>query len=107
MMFCPRCGKLLIRNGRSERFSCPKCGYKTKMHNNLMQKQFNVGKTSVVSILDKGALSLITSPTVNVFCKKCGHSKAETWNVPVGSRDISSITFYKCVYCGHTWRETE
>ena len=24
---------------------------------------------------------------------------------PVGSEGASSITFYRCVSCGHTWRE--
>jgi len=106
-VFCPRCGKWLIKNRRGGSFYCPKCGYKTKTPDNIIQKQFNIGNTSVITILDKEALSLTTTPTVNVYCEKCGRGKAETWTMPVGSINISSITVYKCVYCGYTWRETE
>lgn len=111
MDFCPTCGKRLIYKRRSKGFLyCPKCGYQSApIEANFSMVRSGAVKASNfnVAILDREMIDLRTLPTVGAYCEKCGQSKAETWTVAVGSIGLSSITFYRCVSCGHTWREID
>lgn len=107
MEFCPRCGTRLIYQSRSRvSLCCPKCGYKSELH----EGEFSKGMSSVerppsIAVVDRDTLNLKTISTVRAYCEKCGENKAETWTMAAGSEGISTIIFYRCVSCGHTWRE--
>jgi hypothetical protein len=58
-------------------------------------------------LIDKKAAGLRTFPTIGVICPASGKTGSETWAVPVGSDGTtSSLTFLRCISCGHTRRET-
>lgn len=62
---------------------------------------------SGIAVIDSQVQKLRTLPSVNASCPKCEGKKAETWSMAFGSEDNSQATFYRCVSCEHTWRETE
>ena len=60
-----------------------------------------------IVVLDKKAMKLRTLPQVDFNCIKCKEKIAETWTLDLGSEDNSQATFFRCISCGHTLRETE
>jgi len=38
-------------------------------------------------------------------CEKCDHNKAYFFTVQIRSADEPTTEFYRCVKCGHNWRE--
>jgi DNA-directed RNA polymerase, subunit M/Transcription elongation factor TFIIS len=42
-----------------------------------------------------------------VTCPKCGNHEAYYWMIQTRAADEPPTRFYKCVKCGHTWREYE
>ncbi len=43
-------------------------------------------------------------PTIKIDCGKCGHNKAVWWMLQTRSADEATTQFYRCIKCGHTWR---
>ena len=109
MEFCPRCGTRLIHKFRiNVSLYCRICGYERSSKGYLQQLKFNSAPSnSGIAILDKKALNLRTLQTIRNNCPICGGKKAETWTVMVGSEGASSVTFFRCLSCGHTRREIE
>jgi DNA-directed RNA polymerase subunit M len=44
-------------------------------------------------------------PTARVTCPKCKNNKAYWWIRQTRAGDEPSTRFYRCVACGHVWRE--
>lgn len=115
MDFCSTCGTRLTYDSHGKKkLYCLKC--KKKFESSVGE----VGKESVadqlkskksddkgIVILDKKTLKLRTLPRVDADCYKCNCKKAETWALNMGSEDNSQAIFFRCVSCGHTWRQTE
>lgn len=47
----------------------------------------------------------INLPTARVTCPSCGNDKAYWWMLQTRGADEPSTRFYRCVECGHVWRE--
>ena len=57
----------------------------------------------VVDVLDRDNMNLQALPTEEVPCEECNHIvRATTWSI---STRVGSITFFRCPFCGHTWRQ--
>jgi DNA-directed RNA polymerase subunit M len=108
MEYCPECGKRMIEFRHKATF-CPKCRYEHRhLARRSMKHDFiHKNPSSPIVVLDREVPNYKSSPVVNAHCPKCGGFKAETWIVTAGSEGIETIEFYRCVSCGHTWRETE
>jgi DNA-directed RNA polymerase subunit M/transcription elongation factor TFIIS len=113
MSFCPKCGKLLkVFHSRTPALKCGKCGYKTTNLNlnriiQYVHKPIHRNSEEIAA-LDKNELGgLRTYPIVHNVCHSCGKTESETWTVAVGSEGNTSMTFFRCVACGHTEREAE
>ena len=115
MEFCSNCGTRLIYNPRGKlQLYCLKCKkkFETSGENLPNDKSTSLTKskkndTNGIVILDKQTLKLRTLPRVDAECYKCNGKKAETWTLNIGSEDNSQATFFRCISCGHTWRQTE
>ena len=49
--------------------------------------------------------SVNTLPTTKAVCPECGHTEASWWLQQTRSADEAETRFFKCLKCGHTWRE--
>lgn len=47
------------------------------------------------------------NPEIDADCAKCGHGKAYFWLMQTRASDEPETRFFKCVKCGHQWREYE
>lgn len=107
MQFCPICAARLIQT--SNQLFCQHCGYKSEIH--TKDQRFTIKTISnllpTVEVLEGDVLNLEVLPTIEAFCEECAHKiRAETWAVAMGSEKLSNVIFYRCTFCGHTWRTT-
>ncbi|MHA1728849.1 MAG: transcription factor S [Promethearchaeota archaeon] len=108
VQFCPNCENLLRKKRKDDGkiyYYCS-CGYeklikfdkKKKMVSKTRKKM--VSKTVIIKKSDK-----IQHPTTAVVCPKCEFGKAEYFQYQTRSADEPATTFYRCLRCGHKWRE--
>ncbi|HIP65914.1 MAG TPA: transcription factor S [Pyrodictium sp.] len=108
MKFCPQCGSLmLVRNveGRII-WHCTSCGYREETSNSkesivLKQRIQHSAKERIVVVEQK----VEVLPKTRAVCPKCGHGEAYYWVVQTRRADEPPTRFFKCVKCGHVWRE--
>lgn len=84
---------------------CSNCGYKQKEDESGSEsyKLVREGKKKEeTAVIEEDQESL---PKTSVKCPKCGHDEAYWWMQQTRSADEPTTRFYRCVRCGHTWRE--
>lgn len=103
MMFCPKCGSLLIpkKEGKNNVLSCS-CGYKDKSKEKLSLKEEVKQKIKDVEVASDSEESL---PVTDAECKKCKNTQAYFWLVQTRAGDEPETKFLKCTKCKHTWRD--
>ena len=102
-MFCPKCGGLLVpkkENGKTV-LVCS-CGYKKKAEGSDVTLKEAGKKSKPVEVVEKEEK---VNVIVDAKCPKCGYGKAEYWEVQTRAADEPPTRFFKCLKCGHTWRE--
>jgi len=104
--FCPNCESHLTveRRSRAVFLSCPNCLYIKECQKPIAIVNLPHKKEGVI-VLGRRENNLRTLPTISKECNKCGGKKAEWWIVQTRENERASTTFYRCVACGHTWRE--
>lgn len=111
MIFCPICGSLMAFEKSRRSYRCPKCGYEMK---NRDSGKIVVSRTIMHD--EKERLAVIESPATDMppgavllkghtRCPKCSGENVYAWQLQTRAADEPPTTFYKCVKCGHTWRE--
>lgn len=106
MMFCPKCGSLLIpkKDKNNTILACNKCGYtnkKAEVQNPLKEKVKSDDKKIEVVGDEEGKML----PLCDASCGKCGHTKAYYWTIQTRAADEAETKFLKCEKCSHTWRD--
>ena len=105
MLFCEKCGSLLIpkkdRAGK-QILGCRSCNFVSKKKESIVLKE-------KVKVSEKDAIALVekrieTLPKVKESCPKCSHGEAFYWTVQTRAADEAETRFFKCVKCNHTWR---
>ena len=103
MMFCPKCGSILVpKKEKDKRVLACSCGYTDKSTEKKMIKEV-IEKEKKLEVVDDDKEN--TLPTIDEECPKCKHKTAYYWLVQTRSGDEAETKFYKCVNCKHTWRE--
>jgi len=106
MLFCPSCGNVVnvVVGGAGLVLECVTCPY---MH--VLKQQYCVEheqKRKVVDDVLGGEGAWDNVDQTDADCPKCQESKrAYFFQLQIRSADEPMSTFYKCVLCGHQWRE--
>jgi len=100
MEFCPKCGSVLMKDGKT--FKCVRCGYKTKEKLKIEASEKIKKKVNIGVIKEEEANVL---PVTAAVCPKCGHREAYFWSSQTRAGDEAETRFFRCVKCQHTWRE--
>jgi DNA-directed RNA polymerase subunit M len=105
MMFCPKCGTLLVPVMKEEKIilKCSKCGYETEKAVKSTRK-ITQEKEKVI-VIDREKEMIKALPTIKTECDRCGHKEAEYWMVQTRGADEGTTQFFRCTKCKHTWRE--
>ncbi len=115
MEFCPKCGGLLVPQkkggGGKTALVCPKCGFKKEVGNDIkytLSQNIRHSQKDRMLVIESSE-NVKTLPTVKgvVTCSKCGSDEAYYWFLQTRKGDEPPTRFYKCVKCGHVWREYE
>ena len=103
MMFCPKCGSLLMpkKEGRKVIVKCS-CGYKSKDNVDTTIKEEIKQEESIKAPVDG---EFETLPITDAECPKCKHKKAYFWEVQTRAADEAPTKFLKCEKCKHIWRD--
>jgi transcription factor S len=104
MMFCDKCGALMIpkvSNGKKV-IACSKCRNISHKRENLVLKETtnNKGRKGI-EVIEK---RVDTLPKTKEDCPTCGYKEAYYWTVQTRAADEAETRFFKCVKCNHTWR---
>jgi len=102
MVFCPKCGSLLLPKKGKKGFRCS-CGYSQKELEQHTIKE-SIKEEKEIPVIDK---EIDPSPIIDADCHKCGHKKARFWTVQTRASDEPETKFLKCDKCGHTWRDND
>ncbi|MFP4111599.1 MAG: transcription factor S [Candidatus Woesearchaeota archaeon] len=102
MMFCPKCGSILVPKKESGKYvqSCT-CGYTNKDTENTKLKD-TIEEKEEIEVVDEDFES---KPVVEAECPKCGYNEAYFWLQQTRSSDEPETKFYKCKECKHIWRD--
>jgi len=111
--FCSKCESIVKKNKEGTKYICPKCKYeepvsaedKSPEHiatKKNLEKKIALTKTLVFG--DEKVAGPVNA-TTKVPCPKCGYPEAEYFQQQTRSADEPATTFYKCLKCGHSWRE--
>lgn len=105
MMFCPKCGALLVpKKEKAKTVLACKCGYTNK-------KAEEMGSIKETVVSDEKKIEIVTDeesktlPMTEAECPKCGHDHAYYWTVQTRASDEPETKFLKCEKCSHTWRD--
>lgn len=100
MEFCPKCGTILVQ--KIKRFACSKCGYASKEKFKIVSSEKIEDKTKIDVLHEKDSN---VWPIETETCPTCGHNKAYFHSSQTRSSDEAETRFFRCVKCGHNWRE--
>lgn len=102
MMFCPKCGSILmpIKEKDKTYMGCS-CGYTDKKNKGNIKEEAK-GQKKEVEIAKEDDSHL---PLTTVDCPKCEHNKAYYWLVQTRAGDEPETKFLKCEKCKHQWRD--
>ncbi len=104
MKFCPKCGSFCSEDFSKKQAVCSRCGHILNLE---APKEF-VNQKEIdekIFVIDKNTKDLIGLPRVNRICPKCGHKEAYVSMVASRSEDDFETERYRCVSCGHSWRD--
>ena len=99
MLFCPKCGSILIPDKQNPSKIRCSCGYKSKQKNLTIKEKGE--NTSKIEVVDK---TIEVLPKTNMQCPKCKHKKAYYWLAQTRAADEAETQFFRCVKCSHQWR---
>ena len=108
MIFCEKCGNLMIAEKRAGKlkYICRKCGHSSKgkkvVSTSISEKVEHV-KEKIPVISEKDVLEEF--PKTKVICPKCENNEAYWFMQQTRSADEPPTRFYCCTKCEHKWRE--
>lgn len=109
LTFCPNCANMLVislEDGGSNKFQCLTCPYEFRLSGMQIYDRKKLSRKTVDDVLGgDGAWENVDQTKVQCPVDSCGEDKAYFFQLQIRSADEPMTTFYKCVKCGHKWRE--
>ncbi|MCK5452297.1 MAG: transcription factor S, partial [Candidatus Aenigmarchaeota archaeon] len=107
MQICKSCGSLMRpeKNNGSVVFVCKNgCAVqKVKKTDSIkLSEKIEHDPLDNIQVIEKNSVNL---PVMEMPCPKCDNNKVFWWCRQTRSSDEPETRFYKCIECGHTWRE--
>lgn len=101
MLFCPKCGSIMLpKKGKKGALVCS-CGHVEKELEETTIKE-TIKKENEIPVIEN---EMNPNPLVEEKCPKCGHNEARYWTVQTRASDEPETKFFKCEKCKHTWRD--
>jgi transcription factor S len=102
MMFCPKCGALLVPKKSKKQISCS-CGY---IHKEEVKICFNeqIDEHTKVEVINQED-EIKSLPLTDVECPECKHNKARFWTAQTRAADEAETRFFRCEKCYTVWRD--
>lgn len=97
-MFCKKCNELLYPS--KGKMVCRECKWVLEEGKIVDKKK----KTKKLEVIDKN-LNMKMFPKVKQDCEKCSCVECYFFTRQTRSADEPETKFYKCVKCGHIWRD--
>ncbi|KAK6329909.1 RNA polymerase III C11 subunit [Orbilia javanica] len=109
LLFCPTCSNSLTVHRHpstgQNALTCPTCPYNYPLTRRLFERR-NIRRKEVDDILGgEGSWDNVDNTEVQCPDEVCGGERAYFYMVQIRSADEPMTTFYKCMKCGHKWRE--
>ena len=104
MHFCPLCESLLLlQTTNNENYlNCRACPYRLPIKKKITRTVDFVPPTRFDQIFNEEESKL---SKIQINCSKCDSNEAFFFQMQTRSADEGSTIFYKCVKCGHNWKE--
>ncbi|GMM50871.1 DNA-directed RNA polymerase III core subunit [Starmerella bacillaris] len=107
--FCPSCTNMLhiTSSAQGNRFECETCAYIFPIIDDtkVFDRKYMTRKQVDDMLGGEGAWDNVDQTTVLCPVEGCGGQKAYFYQLQIRSADEPMTSFYKCVTCGHQWRE--
>ncbi|EON95948.1 putative dna-directed rna polymerase iii subunit rpc10 protein [Phaeoacremonium minimum UCRPA7] len=108
LLFCPTCANILTVSAMAtgnNRLECRTCPYEFAISEPLYSRREFTRKEKEDVFGGPGAWDNAQKHTVQCPAEDCDGNEAAYFQVQIRSADEPMTTFYKCMKCGHRWRE--
>ncbi|XXH05927.1 hypothetical protein Hte_012370 [Hypoxylon texense] len=109
LLFCPQCSNILTVSPSPEtghnRFECRTCPYSHAIDKRWFQRREFKQKEREVVFGGPGAWDNADKSNIQCNNSACDGREAAYYQVQIRSADEPMTSFYRCMKCGHRWRE--
>jgi len=103
MLFCKKCGNILVPHEKKKKLVCRSCGSKEKASGKGISLKEKVKPTEAVEVVEQTNMKVL--PKIEEECPKCHHPQAYFWTVQTRASDEAETRFFECIKCHNRWRK--
>ncbi len=105
MIFCDKCGSVMLPKGKM--LACSRCRCKKMLnkHEEAYKVKEEVEHKPEEEVYVEQDTEKDSLPQTTAECPECGNKKAMYWFEQTRSLDEPATRFFRCIKCKFTWRE--